>query len=65
MQKDTFCTRLKEGLDDAHDIRVVALGVARAKAVSTAPVSAPLAVIDQMRRTYAHEKLVGGADSAR
>jgi hypothetical protein len=36
-------------LGGAHDVRVIALGVARAKAVSATPVSAPRAMRDQMR----------------
>jgi hypothetical protein len=53
MRKDAVRTRLKVGLDGAHNVRVIALGVARAKNVSNAPVSAPAAVIDQMRaRTW-------------
>jgi hypothetical protein len=48
MQKSAVRTRLKERLDGAYDVRVIARGVVRAKAVSAAQVSAPLAVRDQM-----------------
>jgi hypothetical protein len=49
MQKKAVRTRLKERLDRAHDVRVIALGVTSVKAESAAPVLAPPAVIDQMR----------------
>jgi hypothetical protein len=49
MQKDAVYTRLRERLHGAHDVRVIALGGARARAVVAAPLSAPPAVIEQMR----------------
>jgi hypothetical protein len=49
MQKERIPYTLEERLGGAHDVRVIALGVARAKAVSDAPVLAPPVVKDQMR----------------
>jgi hypothetical protein len=49
MRKNALRTRLKERLDGAHDVRVVTLGMARAKAVFAAQLLAPPAVINQMQ----------------